>query len=116
MDERHIEMREMMPCPRVGVNEGHFALIVASSMRGTFIYNNSLLPQSSGSNGDIHEGASMITWTTLDPCTCLSESDSQQSTNFEFLKKKIINISKTYKSTKSSNLCSQKQYLTIYIF
>ena len=29
--------------------------------------------------------ASIVKWTTLDPCTCLSESDSEEYTNFVFL-------------------------------
>ena len=78
----------MTSCPRVGVNEGHFTLIIESSMRGTFICNNSLSPQSRGSNDDIHKGASMIKLMTLDPCTCLSKSDPQQYTNFDFMEEK----------------------------
>ena len=30
------------------------------------------------------QGASMVKWTTLDPCSCLSESDPKLYTNFEF--------------------------------
>ena len=31
-----------------------------------------------------HAGASTVTWTTLDPCSGLSESNSKLYTNFEF--------------------------------
>ena len=31
-----------------------------------------------------YTGASMVKWTTLDPCSSLSESDPKQYTNFEF--------------------------------
>ena len=41
-------------------------------------------------------GASTVKWTTLDPCTGLSESDSKLYTNFEFCEEKIINNLKTY--------------------
>ena len=34
-------------------------------------------------------GASMVKWTTLDPCSTLSESDPKQYTNFEFYEIKI---------------------------
>ena len=39
-------------------------------------------------------GASTVKWTTLDPCTCLSENGSKQYTNFEFCGKNIISILK----------------------
>ena len=29
-------------------------------------------------------GASTIKWIVFDPCTCLSEDDSKQDTNFKF--------------------------------
>lgn len=53
-------------------------------------------------------GASMIKWTTLDPCTCLRESDSKQYTNFEFFSTRDHKQLKKYWSTRSSNLCWQK--------
>ena len=34
-------------------------------------------------------GASTVKWTTLDPCSCLSESDPKLYTNFEFYEIKI---------------------------
>jgi hypothetical protein len=34
-------------------------------------------------------GASTVKWTTLDPCSGLSESDPKQYTNFEFYEIKI---------------------------
>ena len=35
------------------------------------------------------QGASTVKWTTLDPCSSLSESDPKQYTNFEFYEIKI---------------------------
>ena len=32
----------------------------------------------------VHQGASTVKWTTLDPCSGLSESDPKLYTNFEF--------------------------------
>ena len=49
-------------------------------------------------------GASMVEWTTPDPCLVLSESDLILYTNFEFGEQmKIIDILNTYGSTKASN-------------
>ena len=48
-----------------------------------------------------------VKWTTLGPCTCLSESDSKLHTNFECCEKKIVNNFWKYWSTKPSNLCWQ---------
>ena len=44
----------------------------------------------------------MVKWTTLDPCSGLSESDPKLYTNFEYHKIEY----KTYEFTKPSNLCS----------
>ena len=41
-------------------------------------------------------GASMVKWTTLDPCLVFSDSDSKASTNFEFCEEKFTDITKTY--------------------
>ena len=46
-----------------------------------------------------------VKWIAPNPCLMLSELDSILCTNFEFCKeKKLKNISKTYWSTKPSNL------------
>jgi hypothetical protein len=55
-------------------------------------------------------GASTVKWTTLDPCSGLSESDPKLYTNFEFYE------IEAYESTKPSGLCSQKQFQTTYIY
>ena len=47
-------------------------------------------------------GASMVNWIALEPCLLLSESYLYVLT-LNFVKKKIIDISKSYSSTKPSN-------------
>ena len=52
-------------------------------------------------------GASTVKWTTLALGTSLTRSDSKLYYDFEFCEK-IVNILKTYWSTKPSNLCWPK--------
>ena len=52
-----------------------------------------------------HTGASMIKWTTLDPCSSLSESDPKLYTNFEVYKIEI------HKHLESIWIYKAKQYL-----
>ena len=49
-------------------------------------------------------GASTVKWTTPNPCIVLCESDSSLCTNIEFYEENIIDILRTFSSTKSSNL------------
>ena len=51
-------------------------------------------------------GASMVKWTSLDPCLGLSESDPKLYAYFEFYEIEIHKHLKKYESTKPSDLCS----------
>ena len=54
-------------------------------------------------------GASIVKWTTPNPCLVFSESYSILCTNFEFVKNRTIDILKTYCFTKPKQLWWQKE-------
>ena len=62
-------------------------------------------------------GASMVKWTAIDPCSCLSASDPKLCTNVEFreidIHKNLQNIG-IYKAKQS--MFTNKQFLTTYIY
>ena len=64
----------------------------------------------------VDRGASTVKWTTLDPCSSLSKSYPKLYTNFEFYAIEILKHLEKYESTKTSNLCSQKNNIKQCIF
>ena len=48
-------------------------------------------------------GASKVKWTNHDPCLVLSDNDPNYTLTIDFVKKKIIDIDKTYWVTKPSS-------------
>lgn len=58
-------------------------------------------------------GASTIKWTTLDPCTCLSESVSKLYTNFNFCEDKDCEHLEIYVGLQSQEIYVETKTLHV---
>ena len=61
-------------------------------------------------------GASTIKWATLDPCTCLSGSDSKQYTDFKICAKNIIFFSEHIDLQSQAIYVDNNNLEKVYIF